>query len=49
MLAWRSVLGLKVRSEGAVPEVRVWAWNSGTALLPTLTPGACWHEVSIWL
>jgi hypothetical protein len=35
------VLGVKVRSEGAVPAGRTWALNSGAASLPTFTPGAC--------
>jgi hypothetical protein len=35
--------GWKVFSAGAVPAGKVWAWNSGTASLPTLTPGACWR------
>lgn len=35
------VLGLNVRSGGAVPAGRVCALNSGAASLPTFTPGAC--------
>ncbi len=45
LLAWPGVsavlLGAKVRSLGAEPAGRVLAWNSGTASLPTSTPGLC--------
>ena len=41
-----TVLGWKVRSEGAVPVGRVWALNSGAASLPTFTPGACWTSLA---
>jgi len=46
LLAWPGtsgvLLGAKVRSLGAEPGGRVLAWNSGTASLPTRTPGLCW-------
>lgn len=43
--AWPGIaetgLGSKVRSAGAEPGGRVLAENSGTASLPTRTPGLC--------
>jgi hypothetical protein len=45
LLAWPGmedcVLGVKRRSEGAVPWGTGLAENSGAASLPTFTPGAC--------
>ena len=39
--------GLKVLSEGAEPGGRVFAVNSGTASLPTSTPGLCFGSISV--
>ena len=37
-------LGANVRSRGAEPGGKVLAENSGTASLPTWTPGLCWGD-----
>lgn len=42
-------LGLKVLSGGAEPGGRVFAVNSGTAALPTSTPGLCFESVSVYI
>jgi hypothetical protein len=42
------VLLVYVALAGAEPAGRTFALNSGTASLPTRTPGLCWGNVSGW-
>lgn len=46
LLVGGPALGSKVRSRNAVPGGKVLARNSGTASLPTPTPGACSYYLS---